>query len=120
MHLDLSGRRALRRVESGEWVIALGERRAEPGNVELGGDEVSLDTVPLSRRHRRIEFDQAFAGAYLLAVMDKDGPHDAGFQRLDQLGSAAGNDLSVGRDKDVDFAGRRPGQRDAEEGNDGP
>ncbi len=41
MHLDLGRRRALGRLESGEWIIALGERRAEPGNVELGADEVA-------------------------------------------------------------------------------
>ena len=70
MHLDLRRGRAFGRMEIGERIIALGERRAEPGNVKLGGDKVSLDVVPLGRRHRRIEFDQAFAGPNLLAVMD--------------------------------------------------
>ena len=41
--------------------------------------KVAFDPVPLGRAHRPIESRPAFAGPNLLAVMDTDGTHDAGF-----------------------------------------
>ena len=96
----------------------LRKRGAEPRDVELCRNEISPEMVLFGRGHCRVEFDEALAGFNALSVVNVNGPHDAGIQRLDQLGPAAGNDLAIGRGDDVDLAEGGPCDRDAEDRND--
>jgi hypothetical protein len=63
--------------------------------------------------HGRVKLDQNLAGGDGLSIVHMDGANDAGFERLDYLGSPAGDDPTCcGRDN-VEFAEARPGERQA-------
>ena len=109
---------ALGRLELGGRIVLSGQGRTQPCDIELSRDEVALRMPELGPAHGRIELDKDVAGLDALAVTDMDRTHDAGLERLDGLGAAARNDLA-GRDGDnVDRADARPGQRNAEHGDD--
>ena len=119
MHLDQRRRRIRRRLERRSRVVLRRQRCTQPGDVELSGDQVAPEMSELRAGHGRIELDQHVARLDGLAVADMDRPHDAGLERLDDLGAAAGNDLAWRHRDDVDRADARPGQRNREYGDDG-
>jgi hypothetical protein len=74
----------------------------------------SLPAIALRRVHGRVEFDQHVAGLDRLPVLHPDRPHDAGLERLHQLGAVARQDFSGRRGHDVDGAPPGPEQGGAE------
>ncbi len=86
-------RRIGRRHEIRQW-IAIGQFRLQPRHVELSGHEIDFVMFPFRLVHGRIEFDQGLAGLDHLSVANMDGPHDAGLEWLDDLGTPARNDLA--------------------------
>ena len=64
------------------------------------------------------QLDQDISGCYCCAVANVNCAHDPGFERLDDLGATARNDLARRGRHHIDHAQRRPGQRRAKEGND--
>ena len=78
--------------------------RLDPGDIELGADQIVLKMLQLGLIHGGVEFDQNVARLDALAVANMDGPDHAGLERLDDLGTAGGNDLSGRRGDDVQFA----------------
>ena len=118
MHLDQVGWRILGRLELGERIVLPGQGRTQPRGVELSRHQIALRMPELGTAHGRIELDKDVVGIDALAVADMDRTHDAGLERLDGLGTAARNDLARRHGDDVDRADARPGQRDAEHGDD--
>ena len=90
---------------------SLGQRRAQPGHVELRRHQIALQVVALGGVHGRIELDQHVARLDALAVAHMDRAHDAGLERLDDLGAAGRDDLAGRGGDDVDRAEARPGER---------
>ena len=66
-------------------------------------------------RHGGIELDEDVAGLDALPVVDLDGAHDAGLERLDQLDAAVGHDFAGRGGDDVDVPETRPDQAKAEQ-----
>ena len=114
-----SGSRIGGRHEVGHRIVAAGERRAQPGDVELLGEQVVAQMVALGFVYGRIEFDQDVAGLDLLPVLHTDRAHHPGLERLDHLGAPARHDLAGRRGDDVDRARPGPNQRRAEQHDDG-
>ena len=83
-------------------VIAGGQRGAQPRDVELLGNEIVAQMIALGGVHGRIELDQDIAGLDALPVLHMDRAHDAGLERLDDLGAAARHDLARRGGDDVD------------------
>ena len=73
------------------------------------------DVLLLGRLHGGIELDENLAGLDALPVLNVDGAHNAGLERLDDLDAAAGNDLAGRRGDDIDMAEARPEQGQAEQ-----
>jgi hypothetical protein len=67
-----------------------------------------------------VEFDQHLAGSHFVAITHMDGANDTGFQRLHGLGSVAHHDAALRQGHDVHLAHDAPGQRQAEQSQDGP
>ena len=107
------------RREVGGRIFSVGERRAQPGNVELFGEEVIAQAIAFRRVHGRIELDQHVAGLDRLPVLNTNGPHHTGLERLDDLGAAARHDFSSRRCDDIDGARPGPDQSHAEKQDDG-
>ena len=110
-------RRAIRRPEIRQR-IAIRQLGLQSRDVELRGHQVAFEMVGLGLVHGRIERDQNVARLHHLAVVDVDGSHDAGFERLDHLGAAGRNDLPGRRSDDIDLTEKRPSQGKAEQAND--
>ncbi len=105
-------------IEVGRRVVASGEGRAQPRDIELLGQQVAAQVIAFRRIDRGIELDQHVAGPDRLPVLHGNGAHHSGLEWLDHLGAAAGHDFSRGRRDDVDGAPPRPHQRDAEQEHD--
>ena len=119
MHLDQVGWCTLGRLERGERIVLPGQGRPQPRGVELRRHQIALRMPELGAAHGRIELKKDVAGTDALAVADVDRTHHAGLERLDGLGAAARNDLARRHGDNVDRADARPGQRNAENGDDG-
>ena len=92
--ISISGRRRIgRRLEIGERIV-LGQRGVQARRVELGRHQVALQMAEFGGVHGGIELDQHVARLDALAVAHMDRPHDAGLERLDDLGAAGGDDLA--------------------------
>ena len=107
------------RREVGERIVPGGERRAQPRDVELLGEEVAAQVIAFRGVYGRIELDQHVTGLDRLPVVYPNGAHNAGLERLDDLGAAARHDFSARRRDDVDRAPPGPYQRRAEQQDDG-
>src|SRR2546430_13678921 len=73
----------------------------------------------LGTAHGRVELKEDVAGPDVLTVTDMDRTHHSGLKRLDRFGSAGRNDLARCHGDNVDRADARPGERNAEHGDDG-
>ena len=62
-------------------------------NVQLRGDEVAFDMLPIRNRHRRIEFDQSLTRLNALAIANINGAYNASLEGLYQFDATARNDL---------------------------
>ena len=78
-----------------------------------------MQVIAFRRVYGRIELDQHVAGLDRLPVLHPDGAHHPGLERLDDLGATARHDFSGRRRNDVDRAPPGPGQRRAEQQDDG-
>ena len=107
------------RREVGHRIVPAGERRAQPRDVELLGEEVVAQVIAFRRVDGRIELDQHVAGLDRLPVLHPNGAHHPGLERLDDLGATARHDFSGRRRNDVDRAPPGPDQRRAEQQDDG-
>ena len=101
---DLRGGGAWRRLEAAQGIGVPAQGRLDPGDIELGADQIVLRMLQLGFIHGGVEFDQNVSRLDALAVANMDGPDHAGLERLDDLGTAGGNDLSGRRGDDVQFA----------------
>jgi hypothetical protein len=107
------------RREVGQRIVAAGERRAQPRDVELFGEQVVAQVIAFRRVHGRIKLDQHVASLDRLPVLHPNGAHHPGLERLDDLGAATRHDFSGRRRNDVDRAPPGPDQRRAEQQDDG-
>ena len=73
----------------------------------------------LGTAHGRVKLDKNVAGPDALTVADMDRTHYAGLKRLDRFGSAGRNDFARRHGDNVDRADARPGERNAEHGDNG-
>src|SRR5215831_6560229 len=73
----------------------------------------------LGTAHGRVKLDKGVAGPDALTVADVDRTHHSGLKRLDRFGSAGRNDLARRHGDNVDRADARPGERNAEHGDNG-
>ena len=119
LHGDELRARAFGRLEIDYRILGVRQRSPEPGNVELGRDQVALDVVALGEVHGGVELDEHVARLYRHPVAHVNGAHHSRLVRLNGLGAAAGDDLAGRRGDDVDLAECRPAQREAEQGDDG-
>ena len=111
--------RIVGRREVGHGIVPAAKCRAQPRDVEPLGEEVVAQMIAFRRVDGRIEFDQHVAGLDRLPVLHPDGAHHPGLERLDDLGATARHDFSGRRRHDVDRAPPGPGQRRAEQQDDG-
>src|SRR4029077_15316106 len=74
--------------------------------------------VSLRIVHGWIEFNENVTNLDALPVVNVNRSDHADFERLDDLGAAAGNDLAWRRCHNIDRSQACPSQRDTEEGND--
>src|SRR5260370_36629009 len=74
--------------------------------------------VSLRIVHGWIEFDENVTNLDALPVVNMNRSTHADFERLDDLGAAAGNDLAWRRCHNIDRSQACPSQRDTEEVND--
>ena len=118
LHGDELRARACGRLEIDYRILGVRQRSPEPGNVELGRDQVALDMVALGKIHGGVELDEHVARLHRHAVAHVNGAHHSRLVRLNGLGATAGDDLAGCRGDDVDLAECRPSQREAEQGND--
>ena len=102
-----------RRMEGGERIVGIGERRMQARDIELRGLQVALQMIGLAFVDGGVELDQHIAGIDVLAVRDPDGAHDAGLEGLDHLAVAGRNDLAGGGGHDIHVAQACPGQAPA-------
>jgi hypothetical protein len=107
------------RREVGERIVPGGERRAQPRDVELLGEEVAAQVIAFRGVHGWIELDQHVAGLDRLPILYPNGAHHPGLERLDELGAAARHDFSGRRRNGVDRAPPGPYQRRTEQQDDG-
>ena len=108
----------VRRMEIGERIGTVGEGGAQPGDIELGGDEIALQVLALSPCDRRVELDQHIAGLHGVTVMHMDRADEADLEGLDDLRPSARDDLARRGGDDVDGADAGPGHGQHEHGND--
>ena len=106
------------RREVGDRIISAGQRRIQPRDVQLFGEEIIVHVIAFRRVHGRIELDQHVARLDHLPVLHPNGPHHPGLERLDDFGTTARNDFSGCRRNDVDRASPGPDQRHAEKQHD--
>jgi hypothetical protein len=118
LHGDELRARTFGRLEIDYRILGVRQGSPEPGNVELGRDQVTLDVVALGEVHGGVELDEHVARLYRHPVAHVNGAYDAGLVGLNGLGAAAGDDLAGCRGDDVDLAECRPSQRQAEKGDD--
>src|SRR5262245_9843841 len=107
------------RRKVGHTIVPAIECRAQACDVELLGEEVVVQVIAFRRVYGRIELDQHVAGLDCLPVLHPDGAHHPGLEGLDDLGATARHDFSGRRCNDVDRAPPGPGQRRAEQQDDG-
>ncbi len=118
LHRDQARRRARRRREAREG-IGFVQCRLQPRDIEAGRHEIAGQMPAFRLVDGRVELDEHLAGLHALAVMNMNGAHDAGLERLDQFGATAGDDLALRRGNDVDLAEIGPGDRGGEQRHDG-
>ena len=114
-----SGARARRRLKLALRIVAVAQRRAQSCDVQLRGNEIASDMLLLRRRHGRIELDQDVTRLNALPIMNVNGAHDAGLERLYQLDAAAGDDFAGGGRDNIDMPEACPDQRQAEQRDEG-
>ena len=114
LHGDEGWTRPRRRMKLAFGISALAQRGAQSRDVQLRRNEIIPDVLLLRRRHGGIEFNEDVARLDALPIVDVNGAHDAGLERLYQLDTAAGHDFAgCGRD-DIDMPEACPDQRQAE------
>ena len=114
MRLDESLTCAGRRREIRDRIGLPRKRRSEPGDIELGADEVVPGMFDIGGADGGIELDHHVARLDGRAVANTDCAHDAGFERLDGFGPTAGDDFARSGCHHVDRAEARPDQGNAE------
>ena len=107
------------RREVGHRIVPAGERRPQPRDVEMLGEEVVVQVIAFCSVNGRIELNQYVAGLDRLPVLHPNGAHHPSLERLDDLGATARHDFSGRRRNDVDRAPPGPEQRRAEQQDDG-
>src|SRR5260370_2421030 len=114
LHRNEHWARTVRRMEIGERLRPVEERRAQPRDVEPRRDEVALDVIAFRLADRRVELDEQVALFDALPVAHVDRAHHAGLERLNDLAAPAGNDLALRGGDDVDLPERAPPHPHAE------
>jgi hypothetical protein len=111
--------RLRRRHHLGRGIAFTRERRAQPGDVELCGEQLALRPLAVGLVHGGVELDQRIARLHALSVTHVDRTHHPDLERLDHLGAPARDDPARCRGDDVDRAERGPDERQAEQRDDG-
>ena len=119
LHVDLSRGSVGRRMKTIKRIFHIRQPSLQPGNFQLGRDQIGSQMVTIGFVDGRIKFDQYVASFDLLSIMNMDGTYHPHFKRLDDFGSPRCNDLSGRGSNNIDVAERLPTLQETEYCNDG-